>query len=364
MKRKLIFICISLFASFSAFAQSETTGNHLLMKNIFRLDGSFEQWDDNGNRERTVSPSNSLLYTILDGDLSDNIYVYGSFHWLNSSFKDLYNSTGSCGVSNWLDILTFTYSFKNNMYITVGKDFLAAGGFEQDPSSSLVYYDVASNNWNMMPVYMYGGRIGYRFGEDGCQDGFVQIIESPFKDRIFENGLVTATLGWNGWVIPDVWKTMYSATLMQTGDCHEKDIYMLSLGNQWTAGDFCFTLDLMPRGYGLNNFFNQEFTSVTDIRYSSKKTDIFFKGGWEFCHNDENMFGSNDPLASWNMGGSICADHIYKDKDYIFGALGVEYFPLKDRNLRLSLLATTNNYCVGGGAIVASIRYCLDTFLY
>lgn len=362
MKKIFALFCLSFFSAISAFSQSAgDEDNHLLMQTIFRLDGSFEQWNNGGSLTRTVSPSNSGLYTILDGNLTDNLSTFCSFHWLNSDPASLYKGSFRSDVGNWVDILTFTYSFPNSMYVTAGKDFMAVGGFEQDPSSSMVYYDLATNNWNMMQVYFYGGRIGYTFGEDGCQDSFLQIIGSPFSEKIWENGLMTATLGWNGRVTSN-WRTMYSATMMQAGG--EQDIYMLSLGNEWTAGPFIFTLDVMPRAYGLKNFFNQEFSSVTDLRWTSPKLDVFFKGGWEFCHNDENMFSSNDPTSSWNIEGSIVADHIYKDKDYLFGGIGVEYFPLKDRNLRLTLFGAANNYCNGGGAIVASVRYSLHTLFY
>lgn len=360
MKIKLIIL--SLFVSISAFAQQEAdSSNHLEMQTIFRLDGCFGQWNNDGPLTRIISPSNSELYTILDGNLTDRIALFGSFHWLNSDPASLYRNSFRADCCTWVDILTLTYTFDNDMYITAGKDFMAVGGFEQDPSASMMYYDLSSNNWNMMQVYQYGGRIGFTSGEDNCQDTFIQIIGSPFSGKIWENGLMTATLGWNGKVTSG-WRTMYSATMMQTGG--EQDIFMLSLGNKWTSGPFEFTLDLMPRAYGLNNFFNQELTSVTDIRWSFPKIDVFFKGGWEFCHNDTNMFASNDPEASWNIEGSIVADHIYKDRDYVFGGVGLEYFPLKERNLRLTLFGTTNNYCHGGGAIVASIRYSLHSLLY
>lgn len=363
MKKYFVLLSIALYFSISASAQSTgDTANHLTMQTIFRLDGSFEQWNNDGPLTRTVSPSNSELYTILDGNLTDRITLFGSFHWLNSDPASLYRNSFRADSGNWVDILTLTYTFDNRMYLTAGKDFMAVGGFEQDPSSSMVYYDLASNNWNLMQVYQYGGRIGFTAGDDdSLQDCFVQIIGSPFSGRVWEDGLMTATLGWNG-TAGSGWKTMYSATMIQTGG--DKDIFMISLGNKWTSGPFAFTLDAMTRSYGLQDHFNQEFTSVTDIRWSFPKLDIFFKGGWEFCHNDENMFASNDTDASWNISGSIVADHIYKDRDYAFGGLGLEYFPLKDRNLRLTLFGATNNYCNGGGAIVASIRYSLESLLY
>lgn len=361
MNRKLVLFLLSIFTSFSVSAQVDSSANHLKMSTIFRLDGSFSQWRDAGVRQRSFSPSNSLLCTILDGDLTDNLNLFGSFRWLSPSTESLYRNTFDCGASNWLEIFLLTYTFGNNVYLSAGKDYLAVGGFEQDPSASLVYYDVASNNWNTMPVYMYGGRIGYRFGTDESQDVFLQVIESPFKEKIFSNGLIIANVGWIGTVCPG-WKTMYSATMMQTDG--DKDIYMISLGNSFKAGDFMMTLDIMPRAYGLKNFFGQEFTSVADIRYSFPKIDTFFKGGWEFCHNDRNMFGTNSPEASWNIEGTICPDHIRKERDYLFGSVGIEYFPLANRNLRLTLLATTNNYCNGGGAILASVRYCLDTIVF
>ena len=351
--KKLIAATIALALSaqaIPAFAagQDDDTAeeeNGLTLSIIPRLDFSKMQWkygEETTNKFNSSSLGNTMLYTILDGNITDNLSIYACFHLLDKETGWLYHNTFRSDECSWLDMFSLTYSL-GNFDISLGKENLAFGGFEQDADICYPYLDLCSSSWHSIQSFLWGGRLGYNLDDDN--NVFLQCVASPMSEYPFQDKLFCATLGWNGAVGND--ETMWSFGVMRTGDEYKeyRNLWMLSLGDRYTAGDFTATFDINFRAFNPVTLFQEEMTSLLELRYSFNIFDVFAKGGWEASRADSfNYFGTTEINGGWNVPGTIVPQFIWSGRDYIFGGLGIECYPLADRSLRLHLVGAVNNY--------------------
>ncbi|MBQ7576298.1 MAG: hypothetical protein IJT26_07185 [Bacteroidales bacterium] len=339
----------------------EEEGNHMTVTIAPRLEGNYGRWEADNQPGTNRSLGSSMLYMIMDGNITDNLSLYGAFQLLNPDPAGLYGKDDD-GVSvlfnpqyvNFLNMLMLTYSI-GNVDISLGKDALAFGGFEQDPAIVDTYWDIYSNNWNLVQPYLWGGRITWNIGD---QAPFFQIVDSPMKERVFGKGGMCFFGGWNGQFY-DGWETMWSFGGMQTPE--DGTMKILSLGNRWTSGNLVLTLDYMARSFDIKTLFNDEMTLTGEIRYTFPKIDLFSKCGWEFVRGEGGSYfaiGGDDwyiPYGGTNSKSlvmpTIVPDCIgaefggIPDKgDYLFASLGAEIYPLKTRDLRIHVIGAMNNY--------------------
>ena len=341
-----IILALSSQAIFAQATEPENTAEEesgLTLSIVPRLDGSAMTWKYAEGSDQKFSLGNTMLYTILDGNITDNLSIYACFHLLDKEPGWLYHNTFRSDECSWLDIFSLTYSL-GNFDISLGKENLAFGGFEQDPDICYPYLDLCSSSWHSIQSFLWGGRLGYNLDDDN--NVFLQCVASPMSEYPFQDRLFCTTLGWNGAVGND--ETMWSFGVMRTGEEFKEysNLWMLSLGDRYTAGDFTATFDINFRAFNPVTLFREEMTSLLELRYSFPKIDIFAKGGWETCNKDEyfTYFSSTEGLESWNIEGTIVPQYISSNKDYIFGGLGIEYYPFADRSLRVHLVGAANNY--------------------
>lgn len=365
MKRLIAASAAVLLSAFPLISQtvSETTEateeeeTGLTLSLIPRLDGSILNYNQPEGNITSWTLGNSILYSILDGNITDNLSVYACFHLLAPDPSWLYTNTFHSDECSWLDMLSLTYSL-GNFDISLGKENLAFGGFEQDADICDPYLDLSTNSWHSIQSFLWGGRLAYNFGEE--QNIFFQGLASPFSVYPFQDKLFCATVGWNGCI--GNYETMWSFGNMKTGDENPdyENLKLLSLGNRLTLGNVVTTLDVNFRAFSLNSLFSEEMSSLLDVRYCFPKVEIFAKGGWEYCHKEHfNYFAYDEEDATWNIDGTIVPNYIYDYKDYLFAGLGVEYYPLADRSLKLHLVGAANNYN-NAKSITAGITYYFD----
>ena len=351
-------LCFQLNSSAQTASEPEEEGNGVTISIIPRIEGNWQNYKTDV-RQNAFGLGNSGLSTELDGSFTDNLAIYGLFVLADSDPVSLYANSLRPDECTWVRMFNLTYSL-GNFDITLGKDALAFGGFEKDENEYNGYLDCYSTSWHLIQPYLWGGRLSYNLNDDNAV--FFQALNSPFvlnedKPLAFQNGLMTFSLGWNGYMTEN-WETMWSVTHMQTGD--DANYKMLSLGNRWTAGDWQITLDLEARAQGAATIFNNEMTTVGQIRHIGDKFETFFKGGWEFCHQTEcNYFAYGEDKY---IEGLIVPNLLTPSKDYLFGALGFEYFPLADHSLRIHTVGAANNF--GGFSITAGLTYFLDFDLF
>lgn len=346
------------FASHAQESEREDEGNHMTVTISPRLEGNMGRWESDGDVNKNRSLQSSMLYMIMDGNITDNLSLYGAFQLLNPDPKGLYGKDYlfTPQYVNFLNMLMLTYSI-GPVDISFGKDALAFGGWEQDPSLVDTYWDIYSNNWNLVQPYLWGGRLTFNIGD---QAPFIQIVDSPMKERVFGKGGMCWFGGWDGYFF-EGWDTKWSFGLMQTPE--DGAMKILSLGNRWSVGDFTVSLDYMARSFNFNTLFNDEMTMVAELRYSFPKVDLFSKCGWEFYHGENdfgyftvtdeegNVDGEIIPYGNSSLiGPTIVPNAIgpnlgtLKSGDYLFASLGAEIYPLKNRDLRIHLIGAMNNY--------------------
>ena len=368
MKRTLLAALAALLTvSFSAAAQdAEEEGNHLDFTLIPRIEGAVQSLNLDGGRQTSLGLANSTLSAVLEGNFTDNLYVYGQFVFADSDPKALYANSLRPDECTWVRMFLLTYSL-GNLDISLGKDVLAFGGFEKSENEFDNYFDILSTSWHQIQPYLWGGNLSYNINEDNAV--FFQAVNSPIvldeeKPLAFQNGLFTFSAGWNGKMC-DGWETKWSVTHMDTGETADTGLAvnykMLSIGNRWTAGPWQFTLDLEARAQGAATMVNNEMTSVGEVRLKGGNFNAFAKFGWEFCHQTEsNYFAFGEDKY---IDGLIVPNILTPEKDLLFGGLGLEYYPLKDNdNLRLHLVGAANNF--GGLSLTAGLTYFLNFRLF
>lgn len=351
-------------------------GNHMSVTISPRLEGNIGHYESDYRGYTHRSLANSMLYMTLDGNFTDNLSLYGAIQLLGTDPLALYGKDVLFNpqYTNFLNMLLLTYSL-GPVDISFGKDALAFGGFEQEPDLIDTYWDALSNSWHLIQSYLWGGRITLNIGD---QAPFIQIVDSPIKERIFGKGGFCYFGGWDGQFF-DEWQTKWSFGAMQTPE--DGTMKILSLGNRWSYDDLAFTLDYTARSFGLKTLFKEEMSLVGDIRYSFKKIDFFSKFGWEFYHGEDVAgYFSDFESDSWNVinGGSsdkmplaptivpnmLGLDRgLFRNGDYLFASLGAEWYPLDNRDLRVHLVGAMNNYNKSV-SLTAGITYDLNFNLW
>ena len=279
MKKTLIATAVAMgitAVSFPAYAAGDnditTTANEeeedtgLSLTVIPRLDGSAQTWKNIEKPFGSYSLGNTMLYTILDGNVTDNLSVYACFHLLDKETGWLYHNTFHSDECSWLDMFSLTYSL-GNFDLSLGKENIAFGGFEQDDDICTPHLDLCSNSWHTIQSFQWGGRLGYNFEDHGNpQNVFFQIVSSPTSEMPFQDKLFCTTIGWNGNVGND--ETMWSLGVMRTGeeDASMKNLWMLTLGDRYTCGNFSWTWDLSFRSFAFSEIFRQECTNIMELR--------------------------------------------------------------------------------------------------
>lgn len=216
--------------------EAEDTGTGVSLSVIPRLDLAPEFNDGSG--EFTLG--NSSLYTLFEGNISENLSFSVMNHWASfwgfdpfgQETKDLYNKTfWHSDTNNWLDWAYLTFE-TGDWAFTLGKDCLLVGGIEFDDYDFEIHPAGATTLWNVLPSYQWGGKVGYSFGD---QTVSLQVASSPFGEHPFSSGLYTFGLGWNGSAGDFEWINGFS--LFQTGIDGEKTHPMISLGGRWTPSE-------------------------------------------------------------------------------------------------------------------------------
>ena len=142
-----------------------------------------------GGTEKEVTLGNSSLYSLFEGNITDNLSFSVCNHWLSSESKSLYQNTWHSDDVSWCDWANLTYSF-GNFYVTAGKDMVSMGGFEFDQYDFDVHPDLCSSLWNNFSCYQWGGKFGF-MNEDETQGISLQLTSSPYSVRPFGDGLMT-----------------------------------------------------------------------------------------------------------------------------------------------------------------------------
>ena len=272
-----------------------------------------------------VTLGNSSLYSLFEGNISENLSFSVCNHWLSDEPKSLYQNTWHSDDSSWCDWANLTYSF-GNFYITAGKDMITMGGFEFDQYDFDVHPALCSSIWNNFSCYQWGGKFGF-MNEDETQGVSLQLTSSPYSIRPFDSGLMAYSLQYSGSLGP--LSLLYSTNLI--GSAKGEYEWMFTLGHQIEAGDFTFGIDA-------SNKVSDEFAILRD-GFSGYATAVYNPSdNWEFL-----LRGGIDHASKDIMERSCDVIFVYEKYDsYTFGG-AAHWFPLRDsQNLRIHAAAAYN----------------------
>ena len=263
-----------------------------------------------------VSFDNSALYTFIDGQLGDHFSYSICNHWLSTQPGDLYRNTFRSDDVNWVDWAYVAFNYED-FSLSAGKDVIAIGGWEMDP------YDVESHSslnsvfWNWFTVYQLGAKASWEPGNSSFTLG---VSASPFSETPFQDALAAYSFQWSGEY--GFFEPIWSVNVVGR-ERGSNPLWIASLGNKFTFGDFSCTLDGLLRTVSGRNPKGHAYASVA---YNfSDKWEAILKGGIEFNANDGDDWEEDilDALCPVPYGTSP------------MGGIAIHYSPIE--NLRLHL---------------------------
>lgn len=139
--------------------------------------------------------SQSSLYTLFEGNISDNISFSVCNHWLSvqPGIADLYRNTLRSDVPNWLDWGYFSFSF-GHFYFEAGKSAMKIATSEMEANDYESYWSMNSILWNCTQSYQWGGFAGWQT-LDGKTVAGAQFSTSPGAARPFTGSYAFAIYG-------------------------------------------------------------------------------------------------------------------------------------------------------------------------
>ena len=246
--KKILVVCAALstlLCSPLLAQEADDAGTGVGFSIIPRLDLSPEFTDGKG--EFTLG--NSSIYTLFEGNITDNLSFSVSNHWASlwgtdpfgQETKDLYNHTlWHSDTVNWLDWAYLSYEL-GPWTFTLGKNVMLTGGTEYDQYDWDRHPALASSFWNNFAGYQWGGRVGFEFLEGNTLN--LEVATSPYGERPFSSGLYAFSAGWNGTIGP--WQPLWSFSAIQKGD--DKYEPLLYLGNRLVSDKAQVDVDFSNR---------------------------------------------------------------------------------------------------------------------
>ena len=268
----------------------------------------------------------SSLYTLFEGNLTDNLSFSVSNHWLARypRVKDLYKNTWCSDDVNWVDWAYLTYN-AGKFEFTAGKQVVTTGGFEAEDYDYDAHALLNTGIWNGLQTYQWGGKVAFNM-EDNTTLA-VQVTTSPYGHRPFKSGLYNYSVEWRGQY--GIFETITSVTSIQTqksgngvkfNDCFLK---LLSVGARANLDPVVITLDVFNKVGTDEGLLLSGATVAPSVLWTvSDKVELLAKCSYERTKN---------PGAEWK-------------KNAVNAGAGVHWRPLDCcKGLRLHLTGSYNS---------------------
>jgi len=282
---------------------------------FFDARGTFHQETMNGKYDSRLQAD--YLNFHMFGKIADNV-TYRVRQRLNKGIEErnLFSATDWMCIS-WKATPKWTF--------TAGKTAILIGGYEYDSAPIDVYfYSRFCNELNQ--GFAFSVNANYEFVPG--QVLAMQISNSPLSYG-FQN-MYAYNLAWMGHFTP-WWKTIWSANMVE--DEYHRMINYISLGNHWTFGNVAIDLDLMNR-----TSFKQK-NPLSDYTVISKL--IWSVGKWNYC---AKVGYESNALDNVDANGLAFDTVIAPGTEYLYGGVGIEYFPLGNPTLRLHTAYFRDNF--------------------
>ena len=312
MKRFLV-VCAAamLCCSLVRAQEADDTGRGAELSIIPRVDVGVLY--DLESKSASVSFGNTNLYTLFEGNFSEQWSFSLCNHWMASdwgypSFQEglagptagLYhiNLPGSGNnANNFLDWVYVTWA-PQNFEFTLGKQQTLVGGFEFDDYDFDVNPLMASDFWSSYTCYQWGLTAAYNLPNE-----IGRVAVQATTNAV--NRSIGLGLGWDGTYGPYSMKwSVYASPSYEYKEYPSAPWNVLvSLGNRLELGDFTFTADYFnacgdPNYLGDGNqvFYPSVYgnTVVTSFAFNlDDKWDFGAKGAWNKV-NVDHPYGYQD----------------------------------------------------------------------
>lgn len=223
------------------------------------------------------------------------------------------------------DWMCLNWQAGERLRLYAGKTAILIGGFEYDSAPIDVYfYSNFCSNLAQYFAFSTGGQYEIVPGQNLA----FQISNSPlspgFDDKYAYN------IAWIGGFAP-WWKTIWSSNIVE--DEYSRRIHYLALGNHCVWGGLAVDLDFINRAsFRQDRFFLSDWSTILKVIWSVGKWNICGKIGYEM--NDiRNADSEGRPFDTVVPLGS----------DYIYGGVGLEYFPLGNDRIRFHIASYSDS---------------------
>lgn len=301
--KKLLFSSAALLLCCLAHSQaSDETGSIADVSLITRFD--YNPYLGTGSNKGLFDYTfgNSSIYTLVEGQPTENLSFTICNHWLCEEPAGLYEGTGYSNTNNWLDMFYVDYSL-GSWDVSVGKMAFGAGGREFEDWDYDVHYDLATPLWANMCCYQWGATIAWTSPSE-MNTLKANFCTSPYGEHPFGSGLFAYTLRWDSdfGFLSNIWSI--SAMETEKGSFE----YLACLSNRFSFGDFIFDLDW----YNASDF-------DEDCRMFKGST---FRGNLQYCGSERfdaalcsyAVLPSKDlPLDPWYNVGTMFQYHPFKN---------------------------------------------------
>ncbi len=333
----MLMAVLTLFCGVKAGAQEESENGYLLIapRVAVSLFDTFEG--------TSVGYDNTILYSILNLPFGDGFTLSMSNRWARynwSGTKRLYTNLGYADDLNWIDILKIRWDI-GRFYVQLGKDCMAYGNYTYDLYAQDYFTDVCDTFVANYQAYLWGGSIGFHL--TGRSDLMFQITDTPYSSRIFDSHCLAFTGQWA--YSGEHLNTLYTYNGIQRPDGSFMNYF--AFGHMYTNGPFSCQLDLSSHFTELRHAFDSEEAIGLRLGWAvTPQLELYAQGVWQCSRQEQSEWGGY--ASSWNIPGSCIPMQITAEKDLWLGAFTAFWFPMKDRSLRVHLLAAGNNYAKGG----------------
>ena len=277
--------------------EEESTGGFELSI-VPRMDASY------GSGEFNLG--NSCLYSVFEGNITDNLFFSMSNHWASfgldggawdkTYYTDLYRYLGHSDWNTMLDWMYLSWSL-GNFEFNVGKNLIFSEGIEGDQFDYDVHPMLASSYWNNFAGYQWGADIAWSNDAENTTLA-AQIATSPYGERPFSSNLYSYGLKWMGEYGPLY--NLWTVSFIGTGESY---FPLVSLGQTLEVTDgLALTLDwwnavcdeeaLLLKGHSVYG---------TVAWKPTEKFEIQLKGGYEYA--SDPLF--QDAFNGFRTGGAL-----------------------------------------------------------
>jgi len=310
--KKLVVLAASILLCTLAQAQgADDSGTSAGITIVPRIDVNPVFYD---GKYEEVTLGNSSLYSLFEGNITDNLSFSVCNHWLSSEPKYLYQNTWRSDDVNWCDWAYLEYA-PGNFIITAGKQTLTFGGFELEEYDYDVHPDMMSSLFNNFQCYQWGLKAGWMDSEE-TTGVFLQAVSSPYGEKPFD--AMAYSLQYQGYYGPV--SLIYSTNIMKNWD--DEYEWMVTLGNNVELGNWNLTLDVTNKVGNYDLILLDGITAFGGAKYTPNDN-------WEFVGR-AGYEKSTESLLSYD--------------NWTFGA-AAHWFPLKEcQDLRIHSAITHSTF--------------------